>query len=341
MLMRRLWLLYNIDPRLMETCSNRDRYRYAAYGGIVLLVFLISFTSAVYLVYLMMFDWVLSIILGGILAWNFLNLYRLTLLTINPYDPQRGNTSIGNGATMFVRGIFLIILIAVVVKPLELRIFEAKIEPFIEIFHESKIAHFENQVLKLIDDEIARLIEDNQKYKDELKILKRQMERIGEKSSLVNFNVEEDLLLNRIGVNEKNIILLFQKRSDYLQKYSAKIKDSSNLVERIRVLVVELPWSWLFSSIMGLVLLFPILLKRFFIIDDLYFCKERDQESKLILEHYEWFKDSYQAVFEKKYGFRLPFYEAFEDAPFNRKRKKEKIKKVDEIAFRTWIEKQF
>jgi len=337
--MRALWSLYNIDSKLISSCSKKDQYRYAAYGGIVLLFFLISLLSVIYTIYLLTFDWIMAAGLGPLLAWNFMNLYRLTLFTINPANPLTGDRSAGNMVTILVRSIFLILLLLVVVKPLELIILEKHIDPYIEVYKKEKIKHFDDKVLKFFDDEINLLKEENFKLNGDLVVRKTEFEE-GREAYWGRSSLEANLLINRIKLNEKSIADLSRKRSGLSQRYAAKIKESPGMVERLRVLITELPWSWGISAIISLILLFPFFVKRFLLNNDVYFGIEKTNEINLISIHYKWFKELYTKIFEQKYGYNIVFYEAFEDAPFNRIRKEDKVYEANDLAFREWIEKQ-
>ncbi len=339
--MRFFWFLYNINPAIVASCSHKDQKRYATYGLIVFLVFLISFFSGSYLVYLIIGDWFFAIPIGGFLAWNFLNLYRLIMLTINPRDQKAESTGIGNYLTYLVRAVFMLFLVLVVIKPIELKLLENQIEPLLEEYEQKNARQFNEEWLGFINEEESEYREKNDSLSTEIRedsvLLAMVLSEEGRRDYLIKST--EARITNkkeRISENKKHLVYLDSLKKAYREDFEATAKESLYLVERLRILMVELPWSWIITVIAGIILLFPILLKRFFIKNNAYFINEKDRENLLILSHYGWFKSHYEQLWEQSIGQRLAFFEAYEDPPFNRYPKDSHRGMVDDDSFNKW-----
>lgn len=343
--MRYLWLLYNINPRIVASCSKKDQYRYAAYGSIVLLVFLISLLSGCYLAYLITQDWYVAIILGGFLAWNFLNLYRLIMLTINPRNQKVESTGVGNYATLLVRSVFMLFLVLVVIKPLELKLLEKQIEPLLATYKERNKRQFNEEWLGFIDDEIDTYRQKNVGLAQEIRSDRSLLDMIDSTDSSQEW-LEESTTLQietkkeRMANNEKHIAYLNSVKTTYIEDFEEEASQSTYLVERLRILMLHLPWSWAITVLAGCVLLFPILVKRFFVKSSTYFVREQQEERELIQEHYKWFKKRYTEVWKENMDRTIVFFEAYEDPPFNRKLKPVDRGVIDDDAFSQWKKKQ-
>ena len=148
-LIRQFWLFYNIDPSLLEGCSTGEKVRFAIYGLLSLLVVIFAFFSVGYLGFLVTQSWIGAVAIGGVLGWNFSNLYRLVLTTISTKSSGPSLTSTGSSISIFLRGLFLVLLVIIIIKPFEILIYESQIAEILDQNTEQQKRETKRRVARL------------------------------------------------------------------------------------------------------------------------------------------------------------------------------------------------
>lgn len=333
-LVRQLWLLYTIDPSILSKCKPKERRQYTIYGALVFIVLVISYFSGLYLSFLITDNLMVSIITGLFLSWNFSNLYRLILLTIKPRD---GRTPIGNQTTFLIRGVFIVVLLIAVIKPIELKLFEPQIEHLLSDYKEERKRKLNSDWLGFINQEIEEFEAKNLQLENEIEeaiLLLDSPEGVKLQESTQNSIVRNR---ERIQNNDEHILYLIETRQNYIVGYEQHSQNARYVIQRFKLLFVNIPISWLFTIILGGILLLPIIMKRYFFKNHYYFKLETYDEKSLIQSHYGWFKTEYQKVLFQATGISSYFHEAYEDAPYNKVKIRTNISFKEDEEFNQWI----
>lgn len=319
-LVRQFWLFYNINPAILEECPRVEKIRFAFLGVITFLICIFAIFSGGYLGYLVTGEIGFSIIIGVILGWNFINLYRLILITIDLHPKGKPNTQIGTSISYLLRGICLFLLIVIVIKPCELLYFNSTIQKELDKVVIAKERQMNEDWLQFIDDRISayttRINKLEEEKKEEAKILESDTGFLtGHLIELANEKIKGlDEQINSL----KEIVLWFEMtKSEYLSEFEEVVRSSSYLVERFKILLFKFPESWFITLTLGGIFLFPILMKMYAVKNFIYFQKEALAAQNLILEEYSSFKEAYREELFRITGRDIQYFETYADPPFN------------------------
>jgi len=338
-LIRQFWLFYNIDPSLLEGCSTGEKVRFAIYGLLSLLVVIFAFFSVGYLGFLVTQSWIGAVAIGGVLGWNFSNLYRLVLTTISAKSSGPSLTSTGSSISIFLRGLFLVLLVIIIIKPFEILIYESQIAEILDQNTEQQKRELNEEWLGFIDDKIVY-------YEGRIRTLqqaKRQEQQLLRNSSSLSTELKEttqksiDRIDSQLSTLRELQSWFQQTRSEYTKDFQETSSHSNNLIERFRVLNQYYPESWLMTFILGIVFLFPILVKAVTKNRSQYYNLEAESAERLIVQEYASFKEAYQRLMAESTGKPIAYYEPYEDPPFNSKPTIVEDSSKGEEAFKDWI----
>jgi hypothetical protein len=284
-LVRQFWLFYNIDPNLLEGSPNGEKIRLAIYGFISMVVIAFAFFSIGYLAYLVTLSWTGAVVIGSVLGWNFSNLFRLILNTISVNQAEVSGTFIGSSISIFLRATFLVLLIIIIIKPFEILLYEDQIEVIIQENEVTTERQLNEEWLGFIDAKI-----NYYQYQIEELVLEKsiQEELLGPNvphasDSLLEITQASIHRLNtQIEISQRLQTWFYQKKQEYIDSFEEAYSYSNNLVERFRILHGHFPETWIFTLLLGIVFLFPILIKAFTKNSFTYYKKEVEFERDLI-----------------------------------------------------------
>lgn len=341
-LIRQFWLFYNIDPSLLKESPNGEKIRLAIYGFISMTVIAFAFFSIGYLAYLVTLSWTAAVMIGGVLGWNFSNLFRLILNTISIRQSGISGTFIGSAISTFLRATFLVLLIIIIIKPFEILLYEDQIEVIIQEneaiseqklneewldFIDAKINYYQYQMEVLAQEKSSQeeLLDPNLPHASDSLIAITQ-------SSIQRLN-------NQIESSKRLQTWFFQKKQEYIESFKETSSYSNNLVERFRILHKYFPETWIFTLLLSVVFLFPILIKAFTKDSSAYYKKEVEFERDLITKEYDAFRTQYQKQMLEATGQSITFFETCLDPPFNNKPIIIRDYSEGETEFKTWVSK--
>ena len=138
----------------------------------------------------------------------------------------------------------------------------------------------------------------------------------------------------------KEIVLWFEStKKEYLSEFEGAVKSSSYLIERFKILFFKIPESWFITLTLGIIFLFPILMKMYAVKKFIYFQKEALAAQTLILEEYSSFKGAYQEKLFSITGRNIQYYETYADPPFNTELTEDRQNFGDHQDFQNWASK--
>lgn len=336
-----LWRLCVCDPELMEACPNKEKLPYALAGLSVLVFTLVAALSGMYLSSLIFGATVFSMILGLGLAVNIVVVYQLALITISSNRlPHTAHFKFSR-SSVGVRIFYMSFILLIVSKPLELYLFQDKIEDDLIFFKKKQEQIFYKKNLSFIDERIFEIEEEI----DELRsvIVERDSNTIS--SGVVSEqNANAPLPLSDLTTEEKRITSKEQElnriraqRIRYIEKFKKTNERSNYLIERIRILLSKHPESWGITVILGLLFFFPFIFKLIKINNHVYSLKCDNADYNMILSDYHRFNINYEKIFLQKHDVKIELYEPFVDPPFNTRKKADtrSIKGKEELI--DWI----
>ena len=152
-LQRILCSYYIVDPDIALQCSAKQRRIYAFLGAIIGFFFFNAVISSFYAA-LLIFDYpIFSFIFALFWALTVFNIYRFTLVNISGSflnDENKKSTLFKlSGIMCFVYIFFIVLTIS---KPIELFIFNDKIDGYVDNYKKTKYDNFELELNRLVDN---------------------------------------------------------------------------------------------------------------------------------------------------------------------------------------------
>lgn len=332
---RQLWLLYNIDPVIAQDCPRPTRLRLAGIGIILGIVFCISFFSCGYLAWLITENLIASLFIGWILGWNFINLYRLILSTITT-NPEKSRTGIGMVFSSALRVFFLVALVIMIIKPLELLYLYPYINPYLEAFKKEKAGQLGEKELQFIDEAIQQNNDNITGYKKQIRKEEKLIAGFSDPATVSLYQSSIDQLNVRIKSAEELNSKYQLMKEEYLTSYRQVSDDSNYIARRFQILLTRFPESWLITLLLGFMMTFPILVKLFTRKTSPYYREEEAQHKVLVLNSYQVFKENYTRQLEAATGLAITYFEPFIDAPFNTQPIPKEIECENQAEFWNW-----
>lgn len=308
---RFLWKAVGEDQQLLAKCAKRTRNIFAI-SGLFFLVFFIIGVFAYRFVFNGVFkipavSWILALIWTTIIF----TIYKLNLST---FSADRPTYNAGYIISLLVRLIFMALIGLTLIKPLEAMIFSDLMN---------------DQLTRVSQEKMVRSIDvSNRYFSVEIGKLDREL------SSL-----KQQLTAGRISIQAESMAVLEKKRDHLTSERSAIRKETELLFQPSELFFLGLlelnkhhPWLWLLSLLLLVFFLSPLLLKFTISPQSIYTRDKLSVQKKMILEEYEGFKISYPELFERIQTVQIVWEENYEDAPFNKikKRRNYHLGKEDE-----------
>jgi hypothetical protein len=336
-----LWRLCVCDPKLMEACPDKEKFHYALAGLSILAFTILAALSGIYLSRLIFGATFFSMILGLGLAINIVVVYQLALVTISSNRlPHTAHFEFSR-SSVGVRFFYLSFILLIVSTPLELYLFQNKIEKDLVFFKEKQEQIFFEKNLFFIDDRILEIEREIAEFKSTIATRDTVTFSPGDGPEQ---NLNDLLPYSDLSTEEKRLVSVEQElqriqaqRIRYIEKFKKTNECSNHLIERIRILLLKHPESWGVTVILGLLFFFPFFFKLIKNNNHVYSLKCDNADYNMILSDYHQFKINYEKIFFKKYEVGVEFHEPYLDPPFNIKKKADakSIKGKDELI--EWI----
>ncbi|NRB53339.1 MAG: DUF4407 domain-containing protein [Saprospiraceae bacterium] len=339
---RPLWLLYNIDPSILQSCSLAEKSRLAMLGLLTLAITGFAIISGGYLCFLLTENYGLSAVLGILLGWNFLNLYRLLLITFDLPASNKSNTAVGTSFSYLLRGISLVLFFLIIIKPCELLYFHTAIDKELETVVAAKQRQMNGEWLQFLDDRISRYGNETQELEAEKQ---REIQFLDSHDNTFSDN-EIGMIRHKIAsldslisATEEIIAWSTATKEEYQAEFQELSQSSTHVIDRFKILFSKFPESWMITLVLGAIFLFPILIKIRAVQELEYYKREKEKAKNLIISEYHVFKESYQLTFTQFGGDEIQYYERYTDPPFNTKPKDGPNNLRDHKEFQNWVSK--
>lgn len=339
---RPFWQLYNIDPSILRACSLAEKRHFAMLGLLILAITGFAAISGGYLSYLLTENYWLSCILGVFLSWNFLNLYRLLLITFDLSVSNNSSTVVGTSFSYLLRGISLVLFLLIIIKPCELLYFQTGIEKELETVVAAKQRQMNEEWLQFLDDRIMRHRTEIQDFENEKEqeILFLNSHDLIVSDSMQGIVEQKIISLDTLIAATEEIIAWFAStKREYQAEFQQLSQSSTHVIDRFKILFRKFPESWIITIVLGSIFLFPILMKLKAVQEFEYYQKEQKRAQDLTLSEYYSFKESYHLTFTQIGINTVEYYERYTDPPFNTKPIKGPDKLRDRKDFQDWVSK--
>lgn len=306
------WRISGEDKQILDDTKIGIRNRFLLSGVIVLILFIISALSFHYsfnkLFHIPIFSWVVGIVFTLVV----INIYRLNIITL---APKRLKYSLGYFVSLAIRTSFIILISLTVVKPLELMIFEKKINNEISTIKENEIAKFVNETANYYNEEIC-LVDQ------ELNDLKEKLASNG----VIDSHDKLNYLSNKLAFLKKD-------KDFQIHETTRILNDSPYFIKSIIMINKNHRLLWLLSVLLVLLFLTPFLLKFTASPSSYYNRKRLILQERIIEEEYGSYKKYYPIAFANSINKSLELIENYEDPPYNTIKKKDTRKIGTEADF--------
>ncbi|MDF2380971.1 DUF4407 domain-containing protein [Nostoc ellipsosporum NOK] len=281
--------------------------KYAIAGMLMLGLLLLSLTSVFYGMDLLFHNWPAELGLSFFIACLFCFIY-VFLMTTFTRRAAGGYLTASN----IVRIFFVVFIAVLVSKPLEIWLFNARVEESVAERKVFILKEHRNGAYKL--------------YQHDLQALEYKRDRILAKPYYEN----EELVL----VNEAlDHISAKLKESEVL--LIRRLEQTSLLIYRIQT-VSRYPVAWLFTLVIIAVFLLPGFLVYTVANDSRYFESKYRKERQLVKDEYAIFLLEYKKILGK-WDAAISHYSVYIDPPFNTQRKKQPGYGAQEAFFEKYL----
>lgn len=294
------WRLAVYDPSLLATCPKPEKRLALVTGVSLLALFMLILCSSFYLNLLLFNAYYLALIVGGLIAFTLINLYRFLLSSLLSYRfPEIRGQSIPY-FPWAIRLSYLVCLVLIIAKPVELYVFKNQLEEDL-ISHRIKMeSAFKLHISTQLGKERSNL--ENEFRKVELYLKE---------------DPGNDFYNNRKNSLKERLQLLDNREKELLVSFIRQNEKATYFIPRLRFLFRRYPVSWLITLTTFLLFILPVFLeiKRKKISKYQLSCDDLDLT--LILSHYQRFLGSYRAIFKQKFGATIDYVENYKNAPLN------------------------
>lgn len=300
--------LVGAEYHLLKKSGSNSIWKFYVAAVIIVLLLLLTFCSIFYATEMLLHIPQLEILLAGFISILFVFIYIFLLNTFSKQvmsDKKEKDEriwwkriSIAN----MVRIGFVVFMAFLISKPVEIFSFEKKLEPKIELYKNNMFNNYKEKIISLNSNEVKKI-------KQLLIFYNNQIEKY-----------PSPTIIEQIKYLNNQLSEIQTTQTNNFQIANQRIERSEFLLFQVQV-VSHYIISWLICG--GIIALF--LLPGFMIYsistNDNYYKLKQDWEKRLILEEYAAFCNWYTDIFKKNFSLDRSCYSAFEDPPFNQKRK--------------------
>lgn len=301
------WILSGGDVGILNDCNITTRRHFAWIGFFVLVILVLCFISCLYAFSTLFNSNVTGFMIACFFASVIFNLYLLLQTTISrnflptPLD-QSKYKKIKKGFAAGIRLSFILFLSVVVAKPLEVILFHGTIVQEMQTFISDEKQKFELSLDKLYSKEEYAIEAEITKLSSNEGVIERDQERIVQLKKRL-YEIEN----------------LRQKETTQIHTL---IDGSAYFIQKIRLLSTQHKSSWIITFCFSILFFLPVILK--YIVSGKqseYYHNKGEKEKTFILREYAQFKTLYSQILSKQTGKKLNYSEAWEESPFNTRKK--------------------
>ncbi|RYG46113.1 MAG: DUF4407 domain-containing protein [Chitinophagaceae bacterium] len=292
------------DYDIMIKAGSKVQERFYFAAVIIMIIFVISFLSIRYAVNLLFHSLFMEVFLSLFLSSLFVCIYIFLLHTFakkglgKEVIKKTFRQSLLNPSN-FLRTGFVIFMGFVIAKPIEIYVFQPKLDEDVHQYKEQLLINHQKEVNDLFGVDIARA---------EKRI--EQLEKLG--ISEVN---------DEINTWEEKIDVLNAEKQTIIMVASQKIATSDFFIYRARTVMAKYRLSYFLCAAIIFLFLLPGYLIYTLSENDAYYELKKRIETALVLRSYHALVKTYTDTFASRYGLQVELYSVYEDPPFNTKRK--------------------
>lgn len=291
--------LIGVDYDILVKARHDNYIKFYLSGFLVLLIFVISFASVFYAFDLMFDMWHAEILLSLFFGLTFFNIYIFLIQTFSKeVFPSSAKFRFFNLSNLS-RIAFVVFIGFLIAQPVKIFLVRHQLDLQIEIYKEKLVKDFTRKNEAVYSKDLMKL-EIARKHFSSLahnETVNYQLDQIKKNVNEIYVKIESANLNAALKISGSNFLT---KRIEYANQYKR-----ARLIELMILLIFCLPIALIYS-ISG---------------ESKYYKAKKKSDRRVVLKHYDLFKEHYQRTFKNQYGIDVIFYEHYQDPPFNTVRK--------------------
>ena len=309
-----------IDSTFLDSARKNQKIYYQ-FISLFILITITSFISVFIFINDVMENLLYAFLIALFFSQVIFNYLRLIFSTINKSDylGEYKESLLKRLRPHYLKFFMLFIFAVTISKPLEVKIFDSQISPFLDKFKENTIIDYERLLSSVSEDKINTILEEYEKDK-EFNII------IGEEHKTIKYEYIEKEIQSIEAEDEEKIII-----------FESLISKSNFFVQKIKILSSNILLSWLVTLTFIFIFYLPFLIVL--VNDDFskYFHFKNQLNKKIILSEYELFKKLQKELFFNAVERELIIQKKYRDPPFNTLPIKNEIKYFKKGSLIEWL----
>ena len=293
------WLCYLVGVDFAQIKSGNNIL--LAFAGLILFVLSLAAFGFYYAIYNTTESLILGIIVAAFFTLLILNIYRL-VFSISEGELTKYDKFWDVSKFVLKRGFILIALSLFISKSLEVYIFKDQLKFHVNNYKNGLKRDF-NRTLEI------GLLKDRQSIDEEYE------RRIYDDKLFDKFLAEN---VKKYALERDRKLIEIQKKVDLENSViQQKINASNFFITKIKLLLTQIPESWLLTLLIISIFLSPFYVFLLTPLFTEYDTACANASRQIIIDEYNSFKEMYPIFMMKSMGHELNFEEKWEDPPFN------------------------
>lgn len=287
---------------------------------IIISILIISLVSMIYGLEMALDNLLLAVPVSFFVVFIIYNFYRL-IFSIIEGELEFNTNYLDISKFIFKRGFVLILISIFVSKSFQTLVFSEQVSNYLDSYKKGLLIDYNKQLDKSFGKEIESIIisyESKIDFEQSIGV-DNYFTLTKEKDSLINL-IQLEIDKERLEINNA-------------------ISDSNFFITRISLLSSKMPFSWLFTLIIVIIFMSPI----FIFVTNTSFKNydrlSREINNKIILEHYDYFKNKYFELMKKSTDLEIAYEEKYQDPPYNSIKIHSSEKYLKKGSLITWFNK--
>lgn len=300
--------LLGAEYELMKRSDSKVLLKFYISGVALLAIFIVSILSIFYAMGLLFHMLPIELSMSGFISLLFVFIYVFLLNTFSKEESKGASEEVRPiwqkriSLSHVIRISFIVFMAFLVSKPIEVFLFEKKLDAKVKIYKNDIVKEYSAKVEKLTSADIGRLNASIEFHKQQL------------------VNYYSVTMVDFIDQEEAQLREIKEKQAKTIERASLKIGQSAFFVYQTQQ-VSRLPLAWLVCLSMVMLFLLPFILINSIPANDVYYRFKKANERSMIMEEYNAFLSKYSLLFQRHHQLKIEHYTDFEDPPINKKRK--------------------
>lgn len=299
--------LLGAEYEMMRRSSSNVLLKFYVSAVALILILIISILSIFYAMKLLFHMVHIEVLMSCFISLLFVFIY---VFLLNTFSKESTNTNENHryfkqkhiSLANIVRISFIVLMAFLISKPVEVYLFQRKLENNVLDYKESILRSYSVAVNRLDSAEEQKLI-------NSIRIHEQQLINYSSQN-LLDVLVRENDAWSRIKT----------KRTGILGQAALKVNQSDFFIYRVQM-VSRQPLAWVVCVLIISLFLLPFILISTIPADDEYYKTKKANELDMIIEEYSAFLRKYALLFQRRYDLKIEHFTVFEDPPINKRRK--------------------